>query len=113
MFQIDGEIVNLPYSKQNYGLTISRNGNAIEYKTDAGLIVSLTETGNLNIGLPKYYKDCVKGNSYCILPLLFVIDNIFDHLGLCGNNNDDKNDDLDQLDPLEYVQKWKIGDDMM
>lgn len=33
--------------------------------------------------------------------------------GLCGNNNDVKEDDLEEMPPTEYVQKWKIGDESM
>lgn len=60
-FQVDGEVVNPPYAMKAYGLTISITGNAIRYQTDSGVVISLTETGNLNVGLPKYYRQCVKG----------------------------------------------------
>lgn len=63
-FKVDGEVVNLPYIKKTYGLTISITGNAIRYETNSGIVISLTETGNLNVGLPKYYKQCVKGSKH-------------------------------------------------
>uniref|UniRef100_A0A665TCH1 VWFD domain-containing protein n=1 Tax=Echeneis naucrates TaxID=173247 RepID=A0A665TCH1_ECHNA len=95
VFQINGEITNLPV-KLKGNITIQQIGDFAEIKTAFGLLVSYDWVSTVHAKVPSIYADAT--------------------CGLCGNNNYNPKDDLQLKNgtqggsPEELGKSWRVAE---
>ncbi|CAJ1061895.1 IgGFc-binding protein-like [Xyrichtys novacula] len=86
--KIDDNAVVLPWSLNNDKVLITQHGDYIVLETDFGLKVAYDTKGGVVLQIPSTYHNAPHG--------------------LCGNNNNDPSDDMENDDPLETANLWLV-----
>ncbi|CAJ1061894.1 IgGFc-binding protein-like [Xyrichtys novacula] len=89
--KIDDVAVVLPWSLDNDKVLITQHCNFIVLETDFGLKVTYDTKGGVVLQIPSTYHNAPRG--------------------LCGNNNNDPSDDMENGDPLETANLWLVSID--